>query len=263
MSAQRKGGGKGRVGRAKVADKSKPPEPELIPEDTPSLLGRLASVAGALTWEAVGLAQRSVGVPFSIAKALLLRPDQLSGMKPERLALLQETGAYLKDLREVAGLTRDELSDALDLDDSTVLEAVEKGTATLSFELILRLAALLARHDPVPFIIRTTRAYNPALWQLLMDWGIGRLPLHFERERQFINVYRRYDMARELSDEGFERVLAMTQSAFDLALAYAADAEGLGSRAIASPQQNKTGPKSRAATRSSGSRPGRRKPSAT
>lgn len=262
MTQQRKAGAKAGGGRTSTPKTLPPAEPELIPEDTPSLLGRLASVAGALTWEAVGLAQRSVGVPISIAKALLLRPDQLSGMKPERLALLQETGAYLRDLREVAGLTRDELSDAIDLEDSGVLEAVEKGTATLSFELILRLAALLARHDPVPFIIRTTRAYNPALWQLLMDWGIGRLPLHFERERQFINVYRRYDVARELSDEGFERVLAMTESAFDLALAYAADAEGLASKEMPSPP-TQTKAKRRRSPPSGDTRPRRRKPPAT
>jgi transcriptional regulator with XRE-family HTH domain len=118
----------------------------------------------------------------------------------------------------LAGLTRSELSEALDLSDQSLLEAVENGTATLSFELILRLAAVLARHDPVPFIIRFTRTYNPEIWGMLEKWGIGRIPVHFERERQFINIYRSQDTVRKLSDEGFQRVLHFTGAAFEMAL---------------------------------------------
>ena len=71
------------------------------------------------------------------------------------------------------------------------------------FELILRLAALLARHDPIPFIIKLTRTYNPEVWEILEKWGIGRLPVQLERERQFINIYRGHDRARKLSDDDF------------------------------------------------------------
>ena len=98
--------------------------------------------------------------------------------------------------------------------------AVENGTATLSFELILRLAALYSRHDPLPFIIKYTRTYNPGIWKLLDDWGIGRLPLYLERERQFVNIFRNHDRVRTLSDEEFEKLMQFTRAAFELALEF-------------------------------------------
>jgi transcriptional regulator with XRE-family HTH domain len=137
--------------------------------------------------------------------------------------LMQESGAYLKDVRELAGLTQAELTEALHLSDQSLLAAVEKGTATLSFELILRLAALLARHDPLPFIIKFTRTYNPEIWDILERWGLGHIPVHFERERQFINIYRSHDAARKLTDNGFEKVLQFTQAAFETALHFVSE----------------------------------------
>jgi len=162
----------------------------------------------------VGVAQ------FRFAKSLFLRQS----VDP---TLAQQAGKYLRDLRELAGLTQTELSEALALaDDGSLLKAVENGTATLSFELILRLASVLARHDPVPFVLRLTRTYNPELWKLLEGWGIGRLPLQYERERQFVNVYRRHDAARNLSDEGFAKVLEFTRAAFELSLHFIAEQQG-------------------------------------
>lgn len=137
--------------------------------------------------------------------------------------LMQESGAYLKDVRELAGLTQDELTEALHLSDKSLLAAVEKGTATLSFELILRLAALLARHDPVPFIIKFTRTYDSEIWDILERWGLGQIPVHFERERQFINIYRGHDAARKLTDDGFEKVLQFTRAAFETALHFVSE----------------------------------------
>ncbi|OQY13882.1 MAG: hypothetical protein B6I31_00275 [Desulfobacteraceae bacterium 4572_19] len=134
-------------------------------------------------------------------------------------------GESLRDVREVAGLTVRELSDSLNLKDKSLIEAVENGTATLSFELILRLAALFARNDPVPFIIKYTRTYNPAIWEMLHDWGIGRIPLQFERERQIVNIYRSNDDARKLSDDGFEKVLNFTKHAFQMAIHFVAELE--------------------------------------
>lgn len=139
----------------------------------------------------------------------------------------REAGRTLRGLREVAGLTVDELAEAVELSDRSVLAAVEKGTATLSFELILRLSALLARNDPVPFVAQMTRTYNPALWKLLEGWGIVRIPMQLERERRFVNVYRAHDVARKLSDASFDHVLHFTQSAFEMALDLAAQEEGL------------------------------------
>jgi len=143
----------------------------------------------------------------------------------------REAGRTVRELRELAGLTVDELAAALDLRDRSLLEAVEEGTATLSFELILRLSALLARNDPIPFVAQLARGSNPTLWTVLEDWGIGRIPLQMERERRFLNVFRGHDAARRLSDEGFERVLDYTRAAFELALGFVAEGEGVSARA--------------------------------
>ena len=89
-------------------------------------------------------------------------------------------------------------------------------------KLVLRMH-LLARHDPIPFIIRFIRTYNPGVWGILEDWGLEKFPLQFERERQFINIYRSHDRARDLSDEGFLRVLEFTRKAFEMALHFVAE----------------------------------------
>lgn len=146
---------------------------------------------------------------------------EIAGWLPEATELRQEAGAYLRELRELAGLTTEELAEAAELRDRSLIEAVEAGTATLSFELVLRLAAILARHDPVPFISRLVRSYNPLLWQLLEDWGVGRLPLQIAREWEFVNILRSHDEARALSDEDFDQVLEFTRSAFGAGLHFA------------------------------------------
>jgi len=189
------------------------------------LVTRFTDLAAELTSGALHLAAETAGVPF-------LKPEQLGLLTPQQRRMMRETGLYLRDLREVAGLTLGELSDAVDLKDHSLLEAAERGTATLSFELVLRLAALLARHDPIPFVLRFVRTYNPELWKVLEGWGIGRLPAHFERERQFLNIYRRHDAARKLSDAGFSKVLAFTGAAFEMALHFAAEHEGIKDAAL-------------------------------
>jgi len=162
------------------------------------------------------------GVGMRVGKALLL--------SPESARMRRDAGRYLRELRELAGLTLDELAEAIDLSDHSLLAAVEKGTATLSFELILRLSALLARNDPVTFVAKLTRSYNPALWKLLEGWGISRIPLQLERERRFVNVFRAHDAARKLSDASFDHVLDFTRAAFEMALDLAAAEEGLAPR---------------------------------
>lgn len=191
-----------------TADDARQGKLDQRPDEEPSLLLQLASLATS----AFQLAAKAGDASWKVGKAILLTAS------PEHAQMMQETGACLKDLRELAGLTRSELSEALDLSDQSLLEAVENGAATLSFELILRLAAVLARHDPVPFIIRFTRTYNPEIWGMLEKWGVGRIPVHLERERQFINIYRSHDAARKLSDEGFARMLHFTRAAFEMAL---------------------------------------------
>lgn len=177
------------------------------------LIERLAGLTGS----ALRLGLRATDTSLRVGRALMNSQDQLRTM----LA----AGQSLRDIREVAGLTLSEMSEALNLKDKSVLEAIENGTTTLSFELILRLAALIARNDPIPFIMRTTRNYNPEAWQLLNDWGIGRLPLQFEREREFINIFRRHDDARNLSDKGFQKVLDFTRQSFEMSLHFIAEQE--------------------------------------
>ena len=190
-------------------------EQENEPEEKRGLSERLLDLAEG----AVKVASGAKGVSLAIGKAILKSPDQLRHM--------EEAGRYLQDVREIAGLTRKELSEAIDLADESLLAAVENGTATLSFELILRIAALLARHDPVPFALKFVRTYNPELWKILETWGADRIPLHYERERKFVNIYRKNDVVRELSDEGLEKILAYTDKAFDMALHFIVEQEGL------------------------------------
>ncbi|MEP1213406.1 MAG: helix-turn-helix transcriptional regulator [Marinobacter sp.] len=182
-------------------------------KESESLIDRIAGFTGS----ALRFAARSTDTSLRVGRALMNSQDQL------RMMLV--AGKSLKDIREVAGLTLSEMSEALNLKDKSVLEAIENGTTTLSFELILRLAALIARNDPIPFILRTTRNYNPEVWRVLNDWGVGRLPLQFERERQFINIFRSHDDARTLSDEGFQKVLDFTRQSFEMSLHFIEEQE--------------------------------------
>jgi transcriptional regulator with XRE-family HTH domain len=197
----------------------RPPAAPPTPEATASLPVALGRLLGALAESLTGRMASVPGMGLSVGRTLLL--------SPEAARMRREAGRTVRELRELTGLTLDELAEALDLRDQSLLEAVENGTATLSFELILRLSALLARNDPVPFVAKLARSYNPALWKALEDWGLGRIPLQLERERRFLNVFRGHDAARRLSDAGFERVLRFTQTAFELALGFIAEEEGV------------------------------------
>ncbi|WP_166260313.1 helix-turn-helix domain-containing protein [Marinobacter salicampi] len=205
---------------AKTGTSRKKPDNEaaadLLQEETRED-GTLVNRISDLTGSALRFAARSTDTSLRVGRALMKSQDQLKFM----LA----TGQSLRDIREVAGLTLSEMSEALNLRDKSLLEAMENGTSTLSFELILRLAALVARNDPIPFILKYTRTYNPEAWQVLNDWGVGKLPLQFERERQFINIFRGEDDARTLSDEGFERVLAFTRQSFEMSMHFVAEQE--------------------------------------
>ena len=105
--------------------------------------------------------------------------------------------SVIKDLREVAGLTITELGDAINLKDRTFWEAVEDGTATISFGINFAFGGASRPQRSCTLHSEIyARTYNPDLWRILNDWGLGRLPLHYEREREFINIYRRHDAAR-------------------------------------------------------------------
>jgi transcriptional regulator with XRE-family HTH domain len=180
----------------------------------PAASGELTMLSGlaAMTGDAAGSA---------IEFFLNVTGDPLA--HPGKLA--REAGNYVRELRELAGLTIADLSRALELRDSSYLEAVEAGTQTLSFDLVLRLAAIVARNDPLPAILKLTRTSNPAVAKFLEDWGAGRLPLQLERERLFVNLLRGNDEARDLGDESFEQVLQFTKAALDSAVSLAAEFE--------------------------------------
>ena len=147
-----------------------------------------------------------------------LRSALLTRLEPERLEAMAEAGRFLRDARETAGLSMREFADMLGLSDRTVLEEIESGQTLMPLELMLRSAALLARHDPIPFLIKFMRTYNPALEQTLEQWGVMALPRQFERERRFVNLVRQHDMLRGLSDDEYERFIHYVDSSCQLVL---------------------------------------------
>lgn len=138
--------------------------------------------------------------------------------EPTRRAAMEKAGAVLRDARMTAGMTANDVAAALDFTDTNVLDLAESGRIALPFEVILRLAALLARNDPIPFVMNLTRVYNPGLWKIIEQLGIGRVALQVGREREFINIYRSRDSARALSDDEFKLVAQFTDAAFAMAL---------------------------------------------
>ncbi|MFT3816089.1 MAG: helix-turn-helix transcriptional regulator [Rubrivivax sp.] len=139
---------------------------------------------------------------------------------PVKKAEMANAGSQLRKWREEAGLTARELSDAVGLGESKLIEQAEGGRAALPFEVVLRLAGVLGRRDPLPVAMGLTRQYNPELWKALEAVGIGRLMVQGTRERELANVYRGNDAARKLDDERFAQVLAFTKQAFDMAVAF-------------------------------------------
>ena len=122
--------------------------------------------------------------------------------------------------RVQAGMTARELSEAVGLGDAKLLEEAEGGVATLPFEIVLRLAGVLGRNDPIPVAMSLTRQYNPELWKTLESLGVGKLAVQGARERELANDYRGNDAARQLDDEDFAEVLSFTRRAFEMAVGF-------------------------------------------
>ncbi len=131
-----------------------------------------------------------------------------------------KTGATLRRLRKAAGLTIGEVGTAINLKDPSLIEAWEKGRIAVPFEIILRLAAVLGRNDPIGFIMKFTRSTNPDLWRSLEGLGVGKLLIQSAREREFANIYRGNDEARKMSDTEFAEVLTFTRAAFEMGMAF-------------------------------------------
>ena len=147
---------------------------------------------------------------------------QASIRDPQKKAAAVQTGSLLRKWREEAGMTAGELSDAVGLGDAKLIEQAEGGATALPFDVVLRLAGVLGRHDPIPIAMGLTRQYNPELWKTLEAIGIGRLAVQGTRERELANIYRGNDAARALDDADFAQVLAFTKQAFDMAVEFSA-----------------------------------------
>jgi transcriptional regulator with XRE-family HTH domain len=157
-----------------------------------------------------------VGTAADMSLALAAASVQRPGPK----AAVAKAAALVKDAREAAGLTLDDLGTALELKDPSFMALVESGKVGLPFDMILRLATILGRNDPVTFILQLTRSYNPRVWKSLEALGIGKLLVQAGREREFANIYRSNTAARQLSDKDFAAALAFSAAAFDSALVF-------------------------------------------
>lgn len=218
-AAAKEGAGKGRAAKARAAKgsttKAAPASGLKAGRRASAVQAPVPLVAWPLHVRAIaaqllGLVGSAAELSLGVGNALVRRPAHWRA--------LQKAGAFLRDARETAGLTVAEVSTAIDLKDPEMLDLAENGKMVLPFEVLLRLAALLARNDPVPFLMQLARNYSPSLWKALEELGVARLVLHAGREHEFINVYRSRDAARRLSDEEFEKVLAFTDAAFGMAL---------------------------------------------
>ena len=246
-------------------------------KDHDSLLDSLRRLTGQVAGGTFELARNTATMTAMFGENWL-RTTVMNHMEPERLEAMAEAGHFLRDARETAGMSIKELGDSLGLSDDTVLEDIESGQTIMPLELMLRSASLLARHDPIPFLIKFMRTYNPALEKTLEQWGVMALPRQYERERRFVNLMRQHDALRELTDDEYERFIHYMDSSAALVLEVmlkekqvgAGAAQGDSARAKPRPKakakaRTKAKPRSRpkattkAGTRSSGGARGRRK----
>jgi transcriptional regulator with XRE-family HTH domain len=147
-----------------------------------------------------------------------LRNALLNKLEPERLEAMADAGHFLRDARETAGMSLADLAESLELSDRGVLDDIESGATIMPLELMLRSAALLARHDPIPFLMKFMRTYNPALEKTLEQWGMLALPKQYERERRFVNLVRKHDVLRQMSDHEYDRFIHYMDSSSNLVL---------------------------------------------
>lgn len=170
---------------------------------------------------------------------------------PAKKTAVAKAGRQLRQWREAAGLTLEEVSSAVGLGDADLMAQAEGGYIALPFDVVLRLAGVLGRRDPLPVVMALTRQYNPELWKTLEGLGVGKLVVQGARERELANIYRGSDAARALDDESFASVLAFTRQAFEMAVAFKteaaataakADAAGKASRAEKAERSGKAAP---------------------
>jgi len=188
------------------------------PGATPAASSGLLNIARDLrSWTdfVLGIANTAADLSFRVASSRMT--------KPSHKAAVDKAGSLFRELREGAGLTLSDLGRAINLKDLALLEQVEGGKVGLPFEIILRLAGVLGRNDPIPVVMKLTRSYNPKLWETLESLGIGRLAVQAGREREFANIYRSSDAARQLSDDEFAAALKFVRASFEAALVFRAE----------------------------------------
>jgi len=198
--------------RAKAAPVS---DAVIVAPKTDKSLVTLARDLRSWTDFVLGIANTAADLSFRVAASKLTKPSQR--------AVVEKAGGLFRDLRESAGLTLGDIGRAINLKDTALLEQVEGGKVGLPFEIILRLAGVLGRNDPIPVAMKLTRTYNPKLWTTLEGLGIGKLAVQAGREREFANLYRASDTARELNDEEFAAALTFVRASFEAALAFRAE----------------------------------------
>lgn len=186
-------------------------------KDRDTLLESLGRLTGQVAGGTVDLARSAAAMTAMFGENWLSRAV-LNQLEPERLDAMAEAGHFLRDARETAGLSMQDLSDGLGFSDKSVLERIESGESVMPLEPMLRAASLLARHDPIPFVIKFMRTYNPALERRLERWGVMALPKQYERERRFVNLYRQHDELRSFGDDEFDRFMRYMDGSIDLVL---------------------------------------------
>lgn len=219
------------TGAAPAAGKARRAPAKPAPPDT---MGGLTKSLRSIAGQFVGMAGAAVDTSLHAA----------SGLFPYGIAstrALVKAGAFLRSMREKAGMPLAELGAAIDLKDPALLALAEDGRMALPFEVVLRLASVLARNDPLPFVMNLTKAYSPTLWTILETLGIGRLVEHAGREHEFVSIYRARDEARKLSDEEFQRVRQFVETAFAMALEFNREAKEVAARTTSAKRAPKAG----------------------
>ncbi len=186
-------------------------------QESTTLMDALMRLSGQVAGGTMELARNTATLTAMFGETWL-RNTVLNTMEPERLEAMADAGHFLRDARETAGMSLKDLADSLGVSDKRMLEDVESGEKIMPLELMLRSASLLARHDPIPFLIKFMRTYNPQLEQTLESWGVMALPKQYERERRFINLYRQHDILRGFSDDEFQRFIDYMESSANLVL---------------------------------------------
>ncbi len=166
-----------------------------------------ASQIKSVADQVLGWAGTAAEMAVGVAKPLINDPSSRRAV--------EAAGKFLRDARETAGFTADELAEAVKLEDINILAMAESGKIALPFEVILRIASLLSRNDPIPFAMKLTRGFAPGVWLAFEQLGIGRLVVHAGREHEFINIYRSRDSVRALTDGEFAELIKFVSSSVD------------------------------------------------